>query len=92
MLCRGNRHGLEPRGEPTGATPAFVVGEEGGPVDMEVDVDAFVLAPRREESPQRQPPVQEPSFAVSMMPLSSHGSSAGSADMPESLGCKRPRG
>ena len=74
------------------APPACVVGEEGGPVGMEVDVDAFVLAPRRAESPQRQPPVQEPSFAASMMPLSPHASSTGSADMPVSLSCKHARG
>ena len=82
---------LSPKASPP-APPACVVGEEGGPVGMEVDVDAFVLGPRREEPPQRQPLVPEPSFAASMMPLSPHGSSAGSADMPESLGCKRPRG
>ena len=74
------------------APPVSVVGGEGGPEDMEVDAGAFVMAPRREELPQRQSPVKEPSFAISMMPLSPHGSSAGSAEMPESLGCKRPCG
>ena len=82
---------LSPEASPR-APPMCAVGDEGGPADMEVDVDAFVLAPRREESSQRQPPVQEPSIAASMLPLSPHGSSAGSAEMHALLGCKRARG
>ena len=72
-----------------GAPPG--VGEESGPVGMEVDDGAFAIAPWRREQPRRQSPALEPSFATNAMPVSPHGSSAGSVGMPESLGNKRPR-
>ena len=76
---------LSPRAPPE-------VGEDSGPMGMEVEDDAFVVAPRCRGSPRRQSPALEPSFATSVMPPSPHGSSAGSVGMPESLGHKRPRG
>ena len=69
-----------------------MVEEESGPVGMEVDDDAFVIAPRRKGQLRRQSPAPEPYLATNMMPMSPHGSSAGSVGMPESLGHKRPRG
>ena len=68
-----------------------IVEEESGPVGMEVDDGAFVVAPRRKGQFQSQSLVLEPSFATDAMPASPHGSSAGSIGMPESLGHKRPR-
>ena len=69
-----------------------VVGEESGPMGMEVDDDAFIVVPRRKGRFQSQSLALEPSFATDAMPASPHGSSAGSVGMPESLGHKRPRG
>ena len=78
------------------APPVSVVGEEGAATDMEVDDDAFVLAPRSDAPSRRLPPAQEPSVAASVQPLSLHESSAGSGgesvEVPASLGCKRTRG
>ena len=70
----------------------LVVEEESHPVGMEVDDDAFVIAPWHKGQLRHPSPVPEPSLAISMMPASPHGSSAGSVGMPESLGHKRPRG
>ena len=69
-----------------------MVEEESGPVGMEVDYGAFVVAPRRRGRFQSQSLALEPSFATGAMPTSPHGSSAESVGMPESLGHKRPRG
>ena len=68
------------------------VEEESGPVGMEVDDDAFVVAPQRKGRFKSQSLALEPSFATGAMPASPHGSSAGSVGMPESLGHKRPHG
>ena len=75
----------------TGPWAPPVVVKESGPMGMEVDDDAFFIAPRRREQPRCQSLALEPSFATNAMPASPHGSSAGSVGMPESLGYKRPR-
>ena len=78
------------------APPMSVVGEEGAPMDMEVDADAFMLSPRSNAPSRHLPPAQEPSVAASVQPLSFHDSSAGSGggsvEVLASLGCKRARG
>ena len=65
-------------------------------MDMEVDMNAFVLKPRGDMPSARTLPAQEPSVAASRQPLSPHDSSAGSVggsvEVPASLGCKRARG